>query len=188
MERHVRVTTSLRAPVERAREALLVDRGAVVADHPTMAEREASRYETALAVDMGEGAAVRQAVAVELGIPHIDAQQVTLPISWEAKGRSGLFPTFAGHLVVEPGAAGSQLVLAGSYEIPLGPLGRFGDALIGRRMAQRSLSAFVRMVADRIDGVADVRVPASGWGPPRPVSLREGHRISTNVDESPIDR
>jgi hypothetical protein len=101
---------------------------------------------------------------------------VVLPLRWRASGRDRLFPVFDGRLeaTAAPGGAGTVLSVVGVYTVPLGPVGRFGDGLIGRRLARQSLTAFLEDAARRIDAGAHHRTTSEAWHPsPYRVALRE---------------
>jgi hypothetical protein len=66
------------------------------------------------------------------------------------------------------------LSVAGVYTVPLGPVGRFGDGLIGRRLARQSLTAFLEDAAGRIEADIHRRTTSETWRPsPYRVALRE---------------
>jgi hypothetical protein len=98
-----------------------------------------------------------------------------VPLHWQAWGRERLFPVFDGELRAAPvGPAATTVVVSGTYSVPLGPVGRFGDGLIGRRLARQSLTAFLEDAARRIDAEVHRRLHSVAWRPaPYPVSLRE---------------
>jgi len=177
----VEVSTGLRAPVARAGAVLLGDPGRVVAEQPTGEECRERRFPTALGVDLGPGGHLEARVVVELGAARSTADRTSLPVRWHAAGWERMFPAFSGTLEVRPDGQRSTLVLHGTYTVPLGPLGGFGDGLAGRRVARRSLAAFVEQAARRLDAEVDRRYHAEGGRrhdaapdkPTYPVDLRE---------------
>jgi peroxiredoxin len=59
---------------------------------------------------------------------------------------------FDGELVAtEATGHRTKLLLTGTYDVPLGILGRFGDGLMGHRIARRSVADFLRDVAHNLD-------------------------------------
>lgn len=65
-------------------------------------------------------------------------------------------------------------MLRGAYDVPLGTVGHFGDVLVGRRLARRSLSTVVEDAARRLDAEVDHRMRSVPWRPaPYPIDLRE---------------
>ena len=118
-----------------------------------------------LHVDVG-GFELSRDVVVELGdFKPVEQLRGVLPITWRAAEGHVLFPTVDATLEV---AAMSlhppmvQVTLAGSYEPPLGPLGRVVDRTITRRLAEAVIHRFVHDVADRLEALishaADLRL------------------------------
>lgn len=69
---------------------------------------------------------------------------VHIPISWKASGSSFLFPTLDADLLVEAVGAGlTQVTIRGSYQTPLGPLGRLLDRALLHRVAEACVKNFM---------------------------------------------
>lgn len=79
---------------------------------------------------------------------------VVLPVWWEDAEHPDLFPTFDGGLELRADGRGTALGLVGSYEPPLGLLGRFGDGLAGHRIVMASLNEFLADVAALLTAAA----------------------------------
>lgn len=94
---------------------------------------------------------------------------VVVPIAWHAAEHQRLFPIFLGELVAEMSVAGTRLTMIGSYSIPFGLAGRFGDGLLGRRVAHGALRGVLIGVAERLEAVFDAGDPTGG----RDVSITE---------------
>jgi len=91
-------------------------------------------------------------VAVETGDPLVRGDVTVVPIVWRATGAPGLFPVLAADLEVatlDPHL--TQLTLRGRYEPPLGALGQRLDRLLLHRLAEASVRAFLRRVAEALD-------------------------------------
>lgn len=179
MKRGIEATTTLEVSFEGVSRVLTDDPGAVVLDEaveqPTRPGGE-GHLRSALGVELG-ATAFRQAVDVEIGRLQVTDTEAILPLRWRASGRDRLFPVFDGRLEAMPGAAGSGTVLSvvGVYTVPLGPVGRFGDGLVGRRLARQSLTAFLEDAAGRIEADIHRRTTSEAWHPsPYQVALREG--------------
>ncbi|MGH9177481.1 MAG: hypothetical protein ACRD0N_02855 [Acidimicrobiales bacterium] len=173
MRRDVEASTKVRAPIERAREVLVGDPGAVVADQVTPDERKTKSFHTTLAVQVG-GGGLHHDVVIDLRSPHSEARAVSVPLSWHATGHQRLFPAFEGELEASGDELGSTLTLRGAYAVPLGPVGRVGERLAGKRVAHQSLVAFLEQSARRLDAEVARRFDAEGWHPaPYAVSVRE---------------
>ena len=170
MERTIEASTTVRASIHDFQVMLLFDPGRLVG----VVDGSSDELRATLTVQAGTGPSVHQEVAVELGPLRPEADRLSLAVSWEATGWQRLFPTFAGELHAAPHGSGTSLRLHGTYGVPLGPLGRFGDGIAGRRLARQSLSAFLEHVARRIAAEADRRVDGDPWSIDRyPVAVRE---------------
>jgi len=58
------------------------------------------------------------------------------------------FPAFGATLTVQRTGKETELVLDGSYEPPGGAAGRFFDRVVGRRLAARTMDAFLNQLAN----------------------------------------
>lgn len=173
MKRAIEASTLLRASVERAREVLLGDPGVVVADRVNPEERLARTFHTTLTI-RGSSGAVEHDVVLALQTPETHERALSLPVSWHATGHTHLLPAFEGELAVSGDELGSMLTLRGVYTVPLGLLGWLGERLGGKRLATRSLVAFVEQSARRLDAEVARRTAAVSWHPsPYPVSIRD---------------
>ncbi len=145
----------LRTPVDVVRTILREDPGSVLgAPEPDPRMLAPHRFDTTVAVELGAGTSTEQAVVIELGRTPADEQQLAVAISWEATEHERILPSFTGELVVDPDGGGSSLTLRGTYSIPFGPVGRFGDAVVGHRVARATMSDFAARLARRIDDEA----------------------------------
>jgi hypothetical protein len=160
MERTIEASTLIQAEFADARAALVEDAGSVIGDDSTLEERRDRRVRLGLHVDVGAGAGVHQQVWLQLGEPRCTEATVVLPVVWRATGRERLFPRFVGHLGVADDGGATALSLEGTYTVPLGLIGRFGDGVGGRRLARRSLAEMVERVARRLDAEVARRVPS----------------------------
>lgn len=159
MERSIEASTTVRAAPARVRQVLLDDPGSVLGDACSPDDRRARRFRAQLGAGFRGGASVHQEVEVQLGAPGpVDGGGVTLALTWRATGHDRLVPAFRGELRASPDRAGTLLSLHGTYAVPLGAIGRFGEAVGLRRLARRSLSAFVADVARRLDAEVDRRL------------------------------
>jgi hypothetical protein len=113
-------------------------------------------------------------VTLQLGIPQSEDRRLVLPMTWRASGREELLPTFDGELETSDTPAGTHIQLTGTYTVPLGVLGTFGDCVLGRRLARLSLETLVQRLATRLEFEVRARLHAVSWHPaPHPVDLRE---------------
>lgn len=179
MKRGIEATTTLQVSFEEARRVLADDPASVVADRDVEVPSggdDGDQLRSELGVALG-ATAFRQAVDIHVGDLFVTDAAAVLPLHWRASGRDRLFPVFDGRLEARPDAAGTGTVLSviGVYTVPLGPVGRFGDGLIGRRLARQSLTAFLEDAAGRIESDVHRRTTSEVWRPsPYSVALREG--------------
>lgn len=159
MEQSIAASTTIRAAFARARDVLLDNPGLVLCDTCSAADRQARRFRTPLAVDLPGGATIQQQVELQLGVTRsVDGDGIALPLTWRATDHDRLFPTFDGELEASPESSGTLLRLHGTYTVPLGAVGRFGEGIAGRQVARRSLGTFIRDVARRLDAEVDRRL------------------------------
>lgn len=174
MKRSIEATTKVRAPLEQARAVLADDAATVLAGPCSVEDRRARQYLVTLAVDIGAGAHLQQDVTLEAGRPQRAGDGFAVPVRWHATSHERLVPAFDGELLVSGDGLHTEVALRGSYTVPLGPLGRFGDGLAGRRAARRSLTSYLEQLARRLDAEVDRRNESVGWRPaPYAVSLCE---------------
>lgn len=178
MEREIEATTAVRSPLQWARRVLADDPASVLTDECTDDDRATRRFRSTLALDTaGAAASVRQDVIIDVGLPISangdERAGLVMPISWRAAGFERLFPTFDGELVLEAGGDTPTLSVRGRYEVPLGPMGRFGDGLVGRRIARRSLASFLESAAQRLDAAVDRAMSAPPGDTRYPIALHE---------------
>lgn len=139
MERSIEATTVISASADRVRGLLASDPAAALTNPTTLA-----------------AGGLHHDVIVTLGEPDLGDAVLSIPVSWHPVDHARLFPSFLGALEAESSVAGTRLRLAGSYSVPLGVVGQFGDGLIGRRLAKQSLHSLLTTVAERITTALDV--------------------------------
>ncbi|MEP7193165.1 MAG: hypothetical protein ABI903_09895 [Actinomycetota bacterium] len=85
-----------------------------------------------------------KAVKVYGGKVRDRGEGFVMPLRWSATGPSELFPIMEADLEIAPlGAVESQLRLSGSYEPPLGSIGRQLDRLLLHQLAEATVRAFL---------------------------------------------
>jgi len=103
-------------------------------------------------------ARISKQVELTLGQPEIAGQWLVIPIAWRATGPSQLFPVLDAKLTVEPlGTHSSKLWLGGTYQPPLGALGREIDEAVMHNAAEATIKDFVDGVAARLMELASNR-------------------------------
>jgi hypothetical protein len=118
-----------------------------------------------LAVDLPGGVHLTREVRIGFGPSVEDDGSFAVPVWWEAEEHPHLFPTFDGALEVRRGSNGTQLCLVGSYQPPLGSIGRFADGVLGHQVVVASLEALLNRAADRLATAAadDVAAELAGF-------------------------
>jgi hypothetical protein len=158
MERFIEASTTARVAFARARRVLLDDPGVVFSEKYTVEDRRAKRFRSELSVDLGVGTSVQQEVSLEIGVARSTDNGIVLPLVWRPTGRQRLVPKFKGELAASEARTGTELRLHGTYNVPLGALGKFGDRIVGRRVARRSLGALAERLAWRLESEVERRL------------------------------
>lgn len=97
------------------------------------------------------GFEVGRDVTIEVGEFHpVALMQVEVPLRWKAQDSEALFPSMDATLAVRMmplDIQRTQLVLDGSYQVPLGPVGAAIDDVAGHHVAEAAVHRFVRDIA-----------------------------------------
>lgn len=113
----------------------------------------AYRHGEALVARIG-GPGVAKTVLLDLKKPMRSASSTTIPLVWWATGTPGLFPTMDAELTVAPvGDSLTQVLFQGSYQPPLGPVGRLLDRAVLHRFAEMSVKDFVDRIVEQVGRV-----------------------------------
>jgi hypothetical protein len=93
-------------------------------------------------------------VRLDIGSPEIHRTGLIYPVSWSAVGAEMLFPRLNAELAISHnGVHRTRLILDGTYEPPLGQLGKVVDRILLRRIAESTVKAWVdRLAASLIAG------------------------------------
>ncbi len=146
----VRYYVTIKHPIEECRKVLLESPDEwlpnLVQSSQAPAEQLLARMGfSVLAVEVRKRAVVQLGQAIQL------RDWLHIPISWEAQPVSDLFPRFEGELQLVPiGPAETKLALAGTYDPPLGDVGRAVDNLVMHTAAEATVKDFVERLADRL--------------------------------------
>ncbi|HEX9848312.1 MAG TPA: hypothetical protein VGB33_07825, partial [Acidimicrobiia bacterium] len=96
---------------------------------------------------VGPSDSVAREVNLEIGVAEIHSSGLVYPIHWTATGATLLFPELRADLVLsKDGSTRTALTLKGTYQPPLGMLGRIADRAGLGRVAE----ATVRHWIDRL--------------------------------------
>ncbi len=149
MERALEASVRVQAEPKLVVEILCSDPPGILTGRPA---RDTEAFAAELAVDLGGGVSLAHEVDVAFGRLPNDGAVGRFRLSWHAHDHQGALPTFEGHLEAHSEGSGSRLQLSGHYSLPLGPVGGFGDRLLGHRIARRSIQTFLEAAGARIDG------------------------------------
>lgn len=186
MERNVEATAMMNAPNKAARMVLRSSPALVLGDADPDALPGERTFRTTVAAQLGPGTTMEQAVTITLGSIHSSNSEgrISASFSWDPVGFERLLPSFTGELVLDEceGAGRSRLTLSGSYRAPMGAVGRFGDSVVGHRLARRSLTLYVERLAERLEQEA-IRRDFTGLATPAPYNddLRPDSRSEHHI-------
>jgi hypothetical protein len=91
-------------------------------------------------------------IAVDLAEPYEREDQLVVPMHWWAPGASRFYPHLDGDLEFAPlGSMSTQITLMGSYDPPLGFVGRRADVMLLHRIAEASIRSFLTRVARNLE-------------------------------------
>ena len=101
---------------------------------------------------------ISKKVDLTLGAPRVAGQWLEVPITWRATGPGELFPVLDGKPTVQPlGPHSSTLWFGGTYQPPLGALGRQIDEVVMHNVAEATIKDFVESAAARLSELAAKR-------------------------------
>jgi hypothetical protein len=168
--RAIAVSRRVSVPVDVAAALLASDPGRIISsDLPPPWTDDGARAD--VGVELPGGHQVSRAVRIGFGPMLEDDDAQALPVWWEDAERPDLFPTFDGGIELRGDERGAELRLVGSYQPPLGNLGRFADSLVGHRVALASLEAYLATTVEHLLALAAAQPPLRGPGlrqPPLP--------------------
>jgi hypothetical protein len=95
---------------------------------------------------------VGRSIAIDLAQPYEREDQLVVPMHWWAAGATRLFPHLDGDLEFAPlGSMSTQITLMGSYDPPLGFVGRRADVMLLHRVAEASIRSFLTRLARTLE-------------------------------------
>lgn len=97
---------------------------------------------------VGPTQALARTVTLEIGVAEIHSYGLSYPIHWEASDASLLFPELSADLILSNlGRGETKLTLRGTYQPPLGALGRIADRAGLRRVAEATVRSWMDRLA-----------------------------------------
>ena len=101
------------------------------------------------------GVQVRKRVAIEVGEPVSVSTWTAVPIKWKATFPKHLFPMMVGKIELEPvDLEVTRLTVSGTYEPPLGRLGKQLDDAVMRTVAEATIKELGESIARRLNTLA----------------------------------
>jgi hypothetical protein len=106
---------------------------------------------------VGPVSALAKSVALEVGTPQIQRKGLVYPLRWSAVGAEALFPELLADLVLShSGMEQTTITIVGTYDPPLGVVGRVLDRAVLGRVAEATVRDWLDRLADLITlGVAE---------------------------------
>jgi hypothetical protein len=135
--------TRIPLPVDQVRSRLLIAVNGILQQVAEAAYDEGEELLSRVG-PFGPVPGLSKAVKVYAGKVRDRGKGFVMPLRWSATGATELFPVMEADLEISPlGADESQLRLSGSYEPPLGALGRGLDRLLLHQLAEATVRAFL---------------------------------------------
>lgn len=107
---------------------------------------------------VGPRPSVALEVSLEIGSAEIQKVGLVYTLHWIATGATVLFPELNADLILSKvGSHGTRLTLRGTYDPPLGPLGRLADRAVLRHVAEATVTDWMERLADALSADAAVR-------------------------------
>lgn len=137
-------------------EGLLPDLGAHFEGWAAGSYREGEALRTRIGVDRRQKL-VAKTVTLSAGPPVRSPSALRIPLSWVATGTPGLFPTMTADLVLARlDGELTQVKLEGTYQPPLGTVGRLLDQAVLHRIAEASVKNLVDRIVAALTDAAPV--------------------------------
>lgn len=170
--RPIDTLTTCPVPFDRAREVVLEEPRLLF--RKEVREKAAHPFVLDLTLDVAAGASIHHDVVVQLGVPFEEGMKLVVPVEWRGSGLEHLVPVFEGQLELSPSGQETKMALVGGYTVPLGVVGRFGDGVIGWRLARRTFEALADRLSARLE--EEGRIRSKRASAPVPMRVRqEGH-------------
>ncbi len=129
-------------PIAKISSAV-IDGKAWLGQNATQAYKEAENLRIKVGPKIGSKFSAKE-VVLFMGSYRKTRDSYIIPITWEATGTPGLFPTLKADFLLAPlGDMATQITLTGSYEPPLGQMGQKLDQLLLHRLAETTIRSFL---------------------------------------------
>ena len=143
----VRYYVNVDRPIEQCREALTRDPQSWLPNLVEAAQEPADEILARVGFSVLT-MKVQKQVAITLGEPVALRDWLHLPVHWHASPAEALFPTFDGEIQLVPiDPAVTKVAVAGTYQAPLGDVGRTVDNLVLHTAAEATVKDFAEGLA-----------------------------------------
>lgn len=107
------------------------------------------------------GVTIRKRVVIEIGQPFRTTSWAVFPVSWKATFPQRLFPVMTGRVEMRPlDGGGTRLTVSGTYQPPLGSIGRQLDGALMHAVAKATVQELAESIAARLEkSIAARRTP-----------------------------
>jgi hypothetical protein len=96
-------------------------------------------------------------IRLEIGKAEIHRSGLIYPVKWTAVGAEGLFPRLSAELVLSHvGSDRTKVSFQGTYQPPLGPIGRMVDRVLLGRVAESTVKNWVDRLAEAVSSEQQV--------------------------------
>ena len=134
-------------PYAQVRDALTKDPVTLFRAATRAAASRAQSVAAELRVELG-GVGVEADITISVENIEEKSSATRMQLEWESATMPNLFPLMKAEIAIYPlTATETQLDFQGTYEPPLGALGKAMNALVGHRIAEASVHRFVTDVA-----------------------------------------
>jgi hypothetical protein len=134
-------------PYAQVRDALSKDPVALFRSATKAAASRAQSVASELRVELG-GVGVEADITISVKNIEEKTSATRMQLEWESATMPSLFPLMKAEIAIYPlTATETQLDFQGTYDPPLGALGKAMNALVGHRIAEASVHRFVTDVA-----------------------------------------
>lgn len=111
----------------------------------------AYREGEALQARVGPTESLAKVVTLEIGMAEIHSYGLAYPVHWSASGARLLFPELTADLILSnDGRDATKLTLRGTYQPPMGALGRIADRAVLGRVAEATVRSWMDQLAEAL--------------------------------------
>ncbi|MGH9083917.1 MAG: hypothetical protein ACRDYW_00555, partial [Acidimicrobiales bacterium] len=115
MEHAIEASVHLAEPLGRVRTALTGDVGLLVSAATTADRLGRDRFESSLAIEIGSGTQVQQAIVGEVGPISWTDDALVVAVHWQPASHAHVLPAFAGQFELTAAPPGTRILLRGAY-------------------------------------------------------------------------